>query len=103
HGDTVRGLDDAWRAGLSPWVLTVEGKRIYGRGTADNKGQHSINIAALAAVVAERGCLGFNAKFLLEMGEGVGSAGLHELCVGHKDDLLPSDFLIPSDDPPAAP
>src|SRR5262245_64925146 len=57
HGDTVRGLDESWRAGLSPWVLTVEGKRIYGRGTADNKGQHSINIAALAAVVAERGSL----------------------------------------------
>ena len=41
HGDTVRGLDDLWRPGLSPWVLTVEGERIYGRGTADNKGQHS--------------------------------------------------------------
>jgi len=36
HGDTVRGLDDLWRPGLSPWVLTVEGPRIYGRGTADN-------------------------------------------------------------------
>ena len=23
HGDTVRGLDDLWRTGLSPWVLTV--------------------------------------------------------------------------------
>ena len=58
HGDTVRGLDDLWRPGLSPWVLTVEGTRIYGRGTADNKGQHSVNIGALAAVIAERGRLG---------------------------------------------
>src|SRR5262245_42255207 len=24
HGDTVRGLDDLWRAGLSPWSITVE-------------------------------------------------------------------------------
>src|SRR5262249_25751134 len=48
HGDTVRGLDDLWRAGLSPWMLTVECERLYGRGTADNKGQHSVNIAALA-------------------------------------------------------
>jgi len=63
HGDTVRGLDESWRAGLSPWVLTVEGKRIYGRGTADNKGQHSINIAALAAVIAERGSLGLMRGF----------------------------------------
>jgi len=103
HGDTVRGLDESWRAGLSPWVLTVEGKRIYGRGTADNKGQHSINIAALAAVIAERGRLGFNGKILLEMGEEVGSAGLHELCVKHKDDLLRADLLIASDGPRAAP
>jgi acetylornithine deacetylase/succinyl-diaminopimelate desuccinylase-like protein len=22
HGDTVRGLDEQWRAGLSPWTLT---------------------------------------------------------------------------------
>src|SRR5688572_15227199 len=84
HGDTVRGLDDAWRAGLSPWVLTVEGTRFYGRGTADNKGQHSINVAALAAVLAERGRLGFNAKVLIEMGEEVGSRGLRELCVEHE-------------------
>ena len=73
HGDTVRGLDDLWRPGLAPWTLEVEGDRIYGRGTADNKGQHSINIAALAAVLAERGRLGFNVKFLIEMGEEVGS------------------------------
>ena len=36
HGDTVRGLDDLWRSGLSPWALSVEGTRIDGRGTADN-------------------------------------------------------------------
>jgi len=72
HGDTVRGLDDLWRAGLSPWMLTVEGERLYGRGTADNKGQHSVNIAALAAVLAERGRLGFNTKILIENGRGSG-------------------------------
>ena len=25
HGDTVRGLEDQWRAGLDPWTLTEEG------------------------------------------------------------------------------
>ena len=74
HGDTVRGFDALWRAGLAPWTLTVEGERWYGRGTADNKGQHSINIAAIAAVLAERGRLGFNVKLLIEMGEEFGSA-----------------------------
>ena len=107
HGDTVRGLDDLWRPGLSPWVLAVEGDRVYGRGTADNKGQHSINIAALAAVLAEReragARLGFNVKILIEMGEEVGSIGLHELCVRHKDGLLKADVLIASDGPRIAP
>ena len=103
HGDTVRGLDDLWRPGLAPWTLNVEGERIYGRGTADNKGQHSINIAALAAVLAERGRLGFNVKFLIEMGEEVGSAGLRELCEQHKDGALRADLLIASDGPRIAP
>src|SRR6516165_6028582 len=103
HGDTVRGLDDLWRGGLSPWVLTVEGTRLYSRGTADNKGQHSVNIAALAAVIAERGRLGFNAKILIEMGEEVGSAGLRELCAEHKHKLLQADLLIASDGPRIAP
>jgi acetylornithine deacetylase/succinyl-diaminopimelate desuccinylase-like protein len=103
HGDTVRGLDDQWRAGLSPWTVTVEGERIYGRGTADNKGQHSVNIAALAAVLAERGRLGFNAKLLIEMGEEVGSIGLRELCAQHRNGLLRADLLIASDGPRVAP
>src|SRR5205814_5831509 len=72
-------------------------------GTADNKGQHSVNIAALAVVLAERGRLGFNTKILIEMGEEVGSAGLRELCLAQKDDLLRADLLIASDGPRAAP
>jgi acetylornithine deacetylase/succinyl-diaminopimelate desuccinylase-like protein len=107
HGDTVRGLDEQWRMGLSPWQVVVEGTHIYGRGTADNKGQHGVNIAALAAVLAERqaagALLGFNVKVLIEMGEEVGSAGLRELCVRHKDGLLHADLLIASDGPRIAP
>ena len=38
HGDVIRGQESEWRAGLSPWAVKVEGSRIYGRGTADNKG-----------------------------------------------------------------
>jgi acetylornithine deacetylase/succinyl-diaminopimelate desuccinylase-like protein len=103
HGDTVRGLDDLWRDGLAPWRIVVEGERIYGRGTADNKGQHTVNIAAIEAVLAERGALGFNCKFLIEMGEEVGSAGLQELCERHVGDLFKADLLIGSDGPRNAP
>ena len=103
HGDTIRGLDDLWRAGLAPWRVSVEGERIYGRGTADNKGQHSVNFGALAAVLEERGALGFNCRILLEMAEEVGSSGLRELCASHRDGLLKADVLIASDGPRIAP
>ena len=69
HGDVVRGYDAQWSEGLSPWSLTSRGERLYGRGSADNKGQHAINLAALGAVLAARGGrLGFNLKWLFEMG-----------------------------------
>jgi acetylornithine deacetylase/succinyl-diaminopimelate desuccinylase-like protein len=79
HGDVIRGLEPQWRDGLDPWTLEQRGERLYGRGTADNKGQHSINIAALATVLKTRGKLGFNAILLIETGEEVGSPGLREI------------------------
>ena len=48
HGDVVDGMEGEWRDNLDPWQTTTKGERVYGRGTADNKGQHSINLAALA-------------------------------------------------------
>ena len=79
HGDVIRGLEGAWQDGLSPWRLTERDGRIYGRGVADNKGQHAINLAALGIVLAERGRLGFNARVLIETSEEIGSPGLREL------------------------
>ncbi|MGO4570495.1 M20 family metallopeptidase [Microvirga sp. 2TAF3] len=98
HGDVIRGLDKDWSEGLSPWVLTEANGRWYGRGVVDNKGQHAINIAALRAVLETRGMLGFNVKYLIEMGEEMGSPGLRELCMERKD-LLKADLLIASDGP----
>src|SRR5207244_9574367 len=73
HGDVIRGLESQWHNGLSPWELKSVGERLYGRGTADNKGQHTINMAALDVVLQTRGRLGFNAVFLIETGEEIGS------------------------------
>jgi acetylornithine deacetylase/succinyl-diaminopimelate desuccinylase-like protein len=99
HGDTVRGLEDQWREGLDPWVLTEEDGRWYGRGTADNKGQHAINLHALEAVLAERGGkLGFNLKLVLETAEERGSQGLRQFIAEHKN-ALAADALIASDGP----
>ncbi|MBX2836072.1 MAG: M20 family metallopeptidase [Gammaproteobacteria bacterium] len=98
HGDAVLGQEDQWREGLQPWELTEEGDRLYGRGTADNKGQHLINLIALEAVLETRGTLGFNTRIVLEMSEELGSVGLPEIFRTYKDRLT-ADVLIASDGP----
>jgi acetylornithine deacetylase/succinyl-diaminopimelate desuccinylase-like protein len=99
HGDVVRGHEGQWAEGRDPWTLSAAGERWYGRGSADNKGQHSIQLAALAAVIGARGGrLGFNARWLVEMGEETGSPGLAEFCAAHRE-ALAADALIASDGP----
>jgi acetylornithine deacetylase/succinyl-diaminopimelate desuccinylase-like protein len=99
HGDVVRGYDEQWRKPFAPWSIGVEGDRWYGRGTADNKGQHSIVLGALASVLAARtGALGYNVRLLLETGEEVGSPGLHEICRRCRSQVA-ADVLIASDGP----
>jgi acetylornithine deacetylase/succinyl-diaminopimelate desuccinylase-like protein len=103
HGDTVRGLEDQWRDGLSPWTLTEEADHWYGRGSADNKGQHALNLTALEAVLTERqGALGFNLKLILETSEERGSTGLRAF-VAEQADRLAADVLIASDGPRVTP
>ena len=98
HGDVVSGDDEKWRAGLSPWSLSSEDGIWYGRGSADNKGQHSINLEAIEVVLKARGRLGLNIKFLIEMGEEVGSPGLRAFCEQHRD-ALAADLFLASDGP----
>ena len=69
HGDVVAGYDGQWDNNMNPWEITKIGNRWYGRGTADNKGQHTINLAALRSVLETRESLGFNVIFLIEMGK----------------------------------
>jgi acetylornithine deacetylase/succinyl-diaminopimelate desuccinylase-like protein len=103
HGDTVRGLETQWSDGIAPWRLTERGERWYGRGTADNKGQHALNLAALEAVLAERGGrLGFNLKLVLETSEERGSTGLRAFVEAERERLA-ADVLIGSDGPRVAP
>src|SRR5271169_913321 len=99
HGDVVDGMEGEWRDDLDPWSVTPVGNRVYGRGTADNKGQHSVNMAAFRAVREARGGkLGFNAKFIVEMGEEIGSPDLNKICASLREDLK-ADLLLASDGP----
>ena len=102
HGDVIRGYAEQWFEGLSPWRMQQQGDKLYGRGTADNKGQHCTNMAAMAAVLQERGRLGFNAKFMIETGEENGSAGLREIIEANMD-AFGADVFIASDGPRVSP
>ena len=79
HGDVVRGMAGQWDHGREPWTTSIDGERVDGRGTADNKGQHWINMISMRNVLETRGVLDFNAKFLIETGEENGSLGLREV------------------------
>jgi len=99
HGDVVDGMVGEWRDNLDPWRTTIAGNRVYGRGTADNKGQHSINMSALRAARETRGGrLGFNAKFIIETGEEIGSPDLRQVCEQLRDELK-ADLFLASDGP----
>ncbi len=102
HGDVLWGMEEKWEPGLSPWRLTAREDRWYGRGTADNKGQFSINLAALVTLLEAGGKLGFNVTVLIETGEEMGSPGLREICE-RKKGLLAADVLIASDGPRVTP
>ena len=98
HGDVCNGEAHRWREGLDPFLLTQEGDKLFGRGTADNKIQHLINIKSMEQIIKAKGKLGFNAKIILEMAEETGSYGLREFFHAHKE-ALSADVLIASDGP----
>ncbi len=98
HGDVCNGEAHRWREGLEPFTLVREGDKLYGRGTADNKIQHLINIKALELLIREKGRLGFNARIILEMAEETGSFGLREFFIANRERLA-ADVLIASDGP----
>ncbi len=98
HGDVVRAMPELWREGLQPWQLLVEGDRVYGRGTVDNKGQHLIFLEALRAHLRVCGAHGFNIRVLIEMGEEAGSPGLENFLETHSN-LCEADLFLALDGP----
>ena len=106
HGDVVSGQTHAWREGLKPWTLTREQDRWYGRGCADNKGQHLAHLNAVEAYIRTGTPLPCNLIFLIEGEEEVGSTQLYSFLPKHRKDLacdavVISDNGIPSLEYPA--
>lgn len=98
HGDVIHGQDSEWNNNRSPWELSFEGDKIYGRGTADNKGQHLAHISAIKAILNTRGKLGFNHRFIIEMGEENGSLGFRTLVQKNLEKFY-ADVFFASDGP----
>jgi acetylornithine deacetylase/succinyl-diaminopimelate desuccinylase-like protein len=65
---------ELWRH--PPFEPTVEGDRLYARGATDDKGQSFAHVKAVAAMLAERGELPVNVKFLVEGEEESGGAAI---------------------------
>ena len=98
HGDVIRGQEGRWSDGMDPWTVEERDGRLYGRGVVDNKGQHLAQLMAVEAVVAERGRLGVNHRFVIEMGEENGSAGFREVVEARRA-RFDADVFFASDGP----
>jgi acetylornithine deacetylase/succinyl-diaminopimelate desuccinylase-like protein len=59
-----------------PWTLTPRDGRLFGRGSADDKGAITAQLGAIAAFLKTHGSLPVNVKMLVEGEEEVGSANL---------------------------
>jgi acetylornithine deacetylase/succinyl-diaminopimelate desuccinylase-like protein len=76
---------DEWLS--PPFEPTVRDGRLYGRGTADDKGQLYMHVKALESHLATRGSLPVNVVVLAEGEEEVGSPNLVPFVEAHRDRL----------------
>jgi acetylornithine deacetylase/succinyl-diaminopimelate desuccinylase-like protein len=79
-----------------PFEPTVRDGSLFGRGTADDKGQVHIHIKALEALRQSGGKLPINVKVMIEGEEEVGSVNLWDFVKSHRD-RLKADALVVSD------
>ena len=87
---------EAWNS--PPFQPTIRDGRIYGRGSADNKGQFFAHFKAIESVLKVNGKLPINVKFLLDPEEEVGSPSLNQFCRENKS-LFAADMALNSDGP----
>ncbi len=76
---------------------TIIGRRIYGRGTADNKGPLMTNIAAVAEALAANPKLPLRITFLVEGEEEMGSPSFPKFLERYAPRLREADFVYLSD------
>ena len=75
----------AWAS--PPWVPTLRGGQLFGRGVADDKGELLARIHAVEAWQATFGPLPLRVRFLIEGAHEIGSPGLAEIVAANRDRL----------------
>ncbi len=99
HGDVVDGMVGEWRDNLDPWRTTTVGNGSTAEAPPIIKASTASTLSALRAVRETRGGrLGFNAKFIIETGEEIGSPDLRAVCESLRDELS-VDLFLASDGP----
>jgi acetylornithine deacetylase/succinyl-diaminopimelate desuccinylase-like protein len=92
------GADELWDS--PPFAPEIRGGRLYGRGTADNKGQHLAHVIATGLLVEVDGDLPCTVTFVLDGEEEMGSPNLDSALRGIRDELT-GDVVVVSDGPVA--
>ena len=87
---------DAWTS--PPFEPEVRDGRLYGRGSADNKGQHLAQLLAVESLLATRGELPCTVKVLLDGEEEIGSPSLAAFADANRERLA-ADLVVWSDGP----
>lgn len=86
-------ITDGWTS--DPFTLRSDGKKLYGRGVVDNKGQTLIHMMTIFQLIKERK-LGMNVIFLIEGDEETGGADLPRFISDHRQHVK-ADFSLISD------
>ena len=89
-------LEDGWDT--EPFEPVNKDGRLWGRGTADDKGQVHCHLAAVESMMKVRGALSCNVKFIVEGEEEAGSEHTEAL-IRENAEKLACDVVLVSDSP----
>lgn len=92
---------ELWRH--DPFEPTVEGDHLVARGATDDKGQSYAHLKGVAAILAERGSLPVNVKFIVEGEEESGGEAIERFVRKDGGNKLAADCVVISDSAMFAP